>query len=49
MGRSKKGADYQFLDRPVGVLVDDYPPNFLIHRTATSARNSCTQRPGSSC
>lgn len=29
MGRSKKGADYQFVDRPVAVLVDDYPPGFL--------------------
>lgn len=29
MGRSKKGADYQFIDRPVAVLVDDYPSGFF--------------------
>jgi len=29
MDRSKKGIDYQFLDRPVGVLMDDYPPGFF--------------------
>jgi AraC-like DNA-binding protein len=29
MGRSKKGADYQFVDRPVAVLVDDYPSGFV--------------------
>jgi AraC-like DNA-binding protein len=29
MGRSKKGADYQFVDRPVAVLMDDYAPGFL--------------------
>ncbi|MGH8146964.1 MAG: AraC family transcriptional regulator [Rhodanobacteraceae bacterium] len=29
MGRSKKGVDYQFVDRPVAVLVDDYPPGFF--------------------
>jgi AraC-like DNA-binding protein len=29
MDRSKKGIDYQFVDRPVGVLLDDYPPGFF--------------------
>lgn len=29
MDRSTKGIDYQFLDRPVGVLIDDYPPGFF--------------------
>lgn len=29
IARSKKGADYQTVDRPVAVLVDDYPPGFF--------------------
>lgn len=29
MGRSKKGIDYQFVARPIAVLVDDYPPGFF--------------------
>ncbi|MEO8779491.1 MAG: helix-turn-helix transcriptional regulator [Rhodanobacter sp.] len=29
MDRSKKGIDYQFVARPVGVLMDDYPPGFF--------------------
>ncbi len=29
MGRSKKGIDYQFVPRPIAVLMDDYPPGFF--------------------
>ena len=29
MSRSKKGIDYQFVNRPVAVLTDDYPPGFF--------------------
>lgn len=29
MDRSKRGIDYQFVDRPVGVLMDDYAPGFF--------------------
>lgn len=28
MNRSTKGDDYQFVDRPVAVLMDNYPPGF---------------------
>lgn len=29
IGRSKRGADYQIVNRPIAVLVDDYPPGFF--------------------